>query len=1705
MLELWVLVFIFFLPFSIYSDSGFDDSDIFEFAVGDSTQYIEHALGGEAPVVCKHHCAANTDASTCQQFLGSNIYYPEIVGGGWELVRRVKQGDSWHPATDHLEGTEEYGTFIDDPQATETFSRKWADKRWNQLLFATGDLTRWVVVDKKELLGENYSDEYRHYIMSSSQVLGYTAKWNNRKEIAEDPEVGLGDADHSKSHGKILYVGNSQGGEYAKSLLHQGANVFIRSIDCEPYLKWGDTPGYCVTGSPTSNRKARSFNVGTHVRVENCAAAARANETQWFSYYFKDGTCLAVPECPYYYDCKDNACSDEDKGLRTYEFPPFYKVNVQVNGIIDYSHTPLILETNGEKQEITKGNQIAKFERVFNRKYRYNIKIDEEPDGFNCEIENTKGAFLTDVDDCVVACQLNNHSVSGEIKGRLTTELKLKTTETRHWNGDKIVIHEHVKALTPSKWTMPKYVDYKSTIKVEVETQPIGYTCEMSDNPPVYESNGTQIAVKHAPGSGNGTTLYQMPDAPVSGINTFCVINSYAIGGSLTKDDNAAFGTVCVLKTTNLNMENVNSHELVNLNQTGAWNFSRRFDFNSDYEVKVEKQPVGWTCTLSNAGPGKMPASDNNNVDVDCKINKHVLGGGVWGRIANTLVLSQGPNLVEKSITELGTFEFGDKVRFSYPYDVQVKTQPEGHTCAVANGKGSFQDKDIRTPEIYCTVNNYTIGGKVSGVLGAGTKVKVRLSSHGKETITMEKVGEFQFEQRVNYSEPYDVTVRSQPLGYTCTPNNAKGPMPAQKTDDVDIVCALNQWTIGGEVTGNGITSVQDFKLKNSATSEELPLNELGRFMFQQKVEYEKDYEITVAEQPNGFWCTVLEDFGGKGKMPDRDIKSLKIECDLKRFYVGGEVKGDLEGTLQVRVGAPCSGCSQVLNIDKPEKFKFPKKIMFDNEFEVKVIKNPAGYECTTGATGPFKGKIAEADVTNAVVTCKKRQYTLGGHFSSVGAFTGKLVVEAGGDSLTIEKVGWFNFAKPVDFKTEYDVKVKSSPDGFFCNIAEKGKGTMGAGNVNTVRVLCKPAFKGEGELFGVITGGNVEVVENVTLQAKTLTALGKFAFDKNFEKDTPYYFILKKQPTGGFCEISHQQGNFNAHLMINITCLPDAFHVSGNITGDLTDELVLKVTADEKPLSSMKFHETGLFIVPQKVQFGKAWKLELKYQPTGHSCEIKHGSGNMGSEDVTNVEIACEKNDYYIMGDLGGEFNGELTLQGTSEVEDIEVDSKGMWRFDDKVPFQGKYEVKVRKQSTGHTCTVMSGFANCAEQEKACQCNGYARYGKGSSWKYKKVSGSIECSGTVFGDTKADDAKQCQCGKEGASGTVAAADITDIHLECILDHYDVGGKVTGDVIGVLNITEKTGGKDQLVSITAPGDFKLPEQMGYGTDYSFAISATPTNHICSANNPSGKVGEMNVDDVEIKCVRFELVGNGPCMDTRNVEPRHCLKPGVNYQACMVACADKFWCNGFSHHPGGNCILYMHENQGQSCPSGFTFVYRVGNPKVAPQKIAVTNAWKCFRKFTPNEKLWLNKPMNKKDAECPRTFAPCASEACCQEANSLFGSKEGYKGATPADDRKKNPKGCYWDGNAFFLNPESDPGPNIESRQTVCQKIGTVALAVSTPDSSSYGDVNFFLLGMKLAILPTICMFICFKCCFDKPGDEYHALLLDEPEDAWDDF
>ncbi len=66
----------------------------------------------------------------------------KFEGGGWALVRRVKQGSTWHPATDNLAGTEYYGT-AGSSTSDSTFSLPFASlitSDQTQFLFASGEL-----------------------------------------------------------------------------------------------------------------------------------------------------------------------------------------------------------------------------------------------------------------------------------------------------------------------------------------------------------------------------------------------------------------------------------------------------------------------------------------------------------------------------------------------------------------------------------------------------------------------------------------------------------------------------------------------------------------------------------------------------------------------------------------------------------------------------------------------------------------------------------------------------------------------------------------------------------------------------------------------------------------------------------------------------------------------------------------------------------------------------------------------------------------------------------------------------------------------------------------------------------------------------------------------------------------------------------------------------------------------------------------------------------------------------------------------------------------------------------------------------------------------------------------------------------------------------------------------------------------------------
>jgi hypothetical protein len=72
-----------------------------------------------------------------------------LAQGGWTLVRRTSASSGAHyPGNDNALGTDARGTYQPDPMADAVFSLAYSTWDYTQLLFTTGDQTKWMVIDR---------------------------------------------------------------------------------------------------------------------------------------------------------------------------------------------------------------------------------------------------------------------------------------------------------------------------------------------------------------------------------------------------------------------------------------------------------------------------------------------------------------------------------------------------------------------------------------------------------------------------------------------------------------------------------------------------------------------------------------------------------------------------------------------------------------------------------------------------------------------------------------------------------------------------------------------------------------------------------------------------------------------------------------------------------------------------------------------------------------------------------------------------------------------------------------------------------------------------------------------------------------------------------------------------------------------------------------------------------------------------------------------------------------------------------------------------------------------------------------------------------------------------------------------------------------------------------------------------------------------
>ena len=220
----------------------------------------------------------NADYSGVQPSATGTYVFGGVIGNDpWELVRRVKPGTTWHPSTDDLAGTDQYGTYDPSLTANATFSVPF---QCSFFLFATGDMKNWLIASKSSVSG-TYSNEPRSIVRSSTNINTYDAVWNSRSSYTDDPWISLNDYQSAKLSGNTLYgeAGYTSVVPNGPNVLeaHNGANVFCLAGggQCTSTPGWNNGYGaHQATGLNCSEYVAQGFCTGTSVVATDYTGAA---------------------------------------------------------------------------------------------------------------------------------------------------------------------------------------------------------------------------------------------------------------------------------------------------------------------------------------------------------------------------------------------------------------------------------------------------------------------------------------------------------------------------------------------------------------------------------------------------------------------------------------------------------------------------------------------------------------------------------------------------------------------------------------------------------------------------------------------------------------------------------------------------------------------------------------------------------------------------------------------------------------------------------------------------------------------------------------------------------------------------------------------------------------------------------------------------------------------------------------------------------------------------------------------------------------------------------------------------------------------------------------------------------------------------------------------------------------------------------------
>jgi hypothetical protein len=635
-----------------------------------------------------------------------------------------------------------------------------------------------------------------------------------------------------------------------------------------------------------------------------------------------------------------------------------------------------------------------------------------------------------------------------------------------------------------------------------------------------------------------------------------------------------------------------------------------------------------------------------------------------------------------------------------------------------------------------------------------------------------------------------------------------------------------------------------------------------------------KDTGTDITSKPDTADTKVATDAHDGGTVTDVAIEHSN-DTPAATYTVGGTITG-LSGSglvLQNNLGNNLTVASGSTT------FTFDGSLATGATYAVTVATQP-GTPAQTCTVAQATGTVGAANVTDVAVTCVTSTFTIGGTIAGLTG-TGLVLRNNGGDDLTVNaSATTFQFATSVASGAAFAVTIQTQPSApaQTCTIMA-GTGTVASAAINSVAINCATnAFL----VGGTVTGlAGTLVLHNNGTDTQTITTNGSFSFPTPVTSGGAYAVTVLTQPAtpSQTCAVSSGTGSVaTANVTsVMVTCTTNAFTVGGSVSGLIGSGLVLRDNGGDDfavPTGATSF------TFATSVNSGAPFAVTIQTQPTtpNQTCSLVGGSGTVGGANVTTVAVNCTTSTFLVGGTITG-LAGTVVLQNNGgDTQTISVN--GSFAFPAPIASGGTYAVTVQSQpgTPSQTCTVTQGSGSITNADVnnvsiTCVTNSYTiggsisgltgqrmviRNNGGDDIRVDSPTNSFTfvtpiLSGNTFSVAiVAQPVTPSQtCTVTGGTGTVGGGNVTSVAINCGINSFTVGGRITGLVNSV--VLRDNGGDD--LTVTSNGSFAFATPVTSNQTYSVTVGTQPSNptQVCTVSQGTGTVTNVPALSAQVTC------------------------------------------------------------------------------------------------------------------------------------------------------------------------------------------------------------------------------------------------------------